>query len=585
MMFASIHKKCTKIAFAILAWMLCVSVIGVHSSDAVSAESTFLVYNESDQASLTIANHYQNLRGVPSSNQFGIDWRGTRIQIPINVFRQQILMPILKEIDRRKLSGQIDCVVYSSGFPYAVDFSKDLAGSVKKFSVGSLTAMTYYYQMVLAKQPSYSLPGSNWYANTDLSLSATQSFLSDGVPAPQSITRGRQLAPRRYLLSAMLGYTDGRGNSIDEAVSYLTSAASADGSFPTGNIYFMENSDIRARTRRKQFEPVIGELKKLGVHAEIESGDVPFKKNQVAGVMAGIPEFKWELHNSQIVPGAFCDNLTSFGGVLRGGAGQTPLSVFLRHGAAGSCGAVIEPYALANKFPHAVFHLHYARGLSLIEAFYRSVKDPYQQLLVGDPLCRPWSKSPAFRVAVKGRNDSSGAVQGAVEFLPSSPVQGLRYELFVDGRSSGGCTENQHLRIDTSKLPDGFHDIRVSAKTDGSIVTNYVKRIPIMVNNHGRHIEVKLNKETANSVSFQVDANGGDGVQAWCRRRLVGVLDSPSGDLRIARNLLGEGPASVQMVAVSAKNRQAMSFARPIVLKSAVAMQHTQKTSEAGSLR
>ena len=92
------------------------------------------------------------------------------------------------------------------------------------------------------------------------------------------------------------------------------------------------------------------------------------------------------------------------------GAGQTPLSEFLRYGAAGSSGTVTEPFAIAEKFPSPMIQVHYARGCTLAEAFYQSVHGPYQLLIVGDPLCRPWADIPQVSVAGRrGRRPRSAA--------------------------------------------------------------------------------------------------------------------------------------------------------------------------------
>jgi len=53
---------------------------------------------------------------------------------------------------------------------------------------------------------------------------------------------------------------------------------------------------------------------------------------------------------------------------------------------------VQEPYSLQSKFPVPFLHGYYADGCSLAEAFYQSVLRPYQLIVVGDPLARPFAR-------------------------------------------------------------------------------------------------------------------------------------------------------------------------------------------------
>jgi len=73
------------------------------------------------------------------------------------------------------------------------------------------------------------------------------------------------------------------------------------------------------------------------------------------------------------LPGAIAESLTSYGGHFDHG-GQTKLTEFLRHGAAGSSGAVQEPWSIQAKFPVPLLHAYYADGCSLAEAFYQSIQ-------------------------------------------------------------------------------------------------------------------------------------------------------------------------------------------------------------------
>ncbi|HMP07115.1 MAG TPA: hypothetical protein PJ982_12250, partial [Lacipirellulaceae bacterium] len=139
-----------------------------------------------------------------------------------------------------------------------------------------------------------------------------------------------------------------------------------------------------------------------------------------------------------LVPGALVDNLTSQGAVLsrtQGPQAQTRVSEYIRLGAAGASGTVVEPFAITQKFPTPALHVHYGRGSSLAEAFYQSVEGPFQLLVVGDPLCQPWAAIPE----VTGPDVKEGQLlAGEGTLAPPAKLaagrNGRRWELFVDGK-------------------------------------------------------------------------------------------------------------------------------------------------------
>ena len=197
----------------------------------------------------------------------------------------------------------------------------------------------------------------------------------------------------------VLGVTSGRGNTLDEVLAYLRRSAAADNTHPPGTIYYVQNGDVRSKVRQAGFPDAVRQLKALGVAAQILEGTVPQNKPDVQGAMLGVADFHWKESGSKILPGAICEHFTSFGGVMSSGGSQTPLSEWLRYGAAATCGTVTEPYSIAQKFPAPALQVHYARGCTAAEAFYQSVTCPYQLLIVGDPLCRPWANVPEITVA------------------------------------------------------------------------------------------------------------------------------------------------------------------------------------------
>ena len=276
----------------------------------------------------------------------------------------------------------------------------------------------------------------------------------------------------RYLLSTVLAVTAGRGNSVEEALASLRRSAEADGTKPTGTVYFLRNGDIRSTTREWAFEAAIKRLHALGVNAVIEDGVLPQQKLDVAGAVIGIADFDWPKSGSSMLPGAIVEHLTSFGGVMTKGSGQTPLTEFLRHGAAGSSGTVTEPFAIQAKFPNAFLHVHYASGCSLAEAFYQSVTGPYQLLIVGDPLCAPWRKT--LTVTVEGL-PADKPLQGKVTLSPKADSpDGLRaneFSLYVDGLRVETIATGREFTLDTTRFADGSHTITILARGNDLIET------------------------------------------------------------------------------------------------------------------
>ena len=128
-------------------------------------ENLFLVVNSRSVASLTVANHYAALRKIPSSNILHLDWDGGTDGIDIDAFRRKLLIPALAAIGERHLAGQIDYLVYSSDFPYHVEFASDLPPNQRNlnFLSASLTSLTYLNQPVLAHSLEFMSLASNRY--------------------------------------------------------------------------------------------------------------------------------------------------------------------------------------------------------------------------------------------------------------------------------------------------------------------------------------------------------------------------------------------------------------------------------------
>ncbi|HEY2826570.1 MAG TPA: hypothetical protein VGJ04_03135, partial [Pirellulales bacterium] len=379
----------------------------------------------------------------------------------------------------------------------------------------------------------------------------------------------------RYVLSAVLGVTFGRGNSVGEIIRYLQRSAPADSTFPNGTVYFMDNPDIRSQTRRPGFQLAVELLRRLGVKAEIMSGTLPQNRPDVQGLMTGVANIDWPASGSSIRPGAICENFTSFGAVFDPNAGQTPLSVFLQNGAAGSSGTVTEPFAWQNKFPHPMIQVHYARGCSLAEAFYQSVYAPYQLLIVGDPLCQPWANIPQVQTADITAGDT---LSGTVTIHPTAklPRSGGgavdRFELFLDGVRLDTTNAEDPFELDTTKSSDGFHELRIVGIENSAIESQGRIILPVQFNNYGKTIQFNTSPEqrvrAGGTIKVFAKAPGMRGVAFYHydQAHPVAKFVGSDGDATIDTDLLGDGPVTLQAVGWGEGGFETLVYSKPITL-------------------
>jgi hypothetical protein len=555
------------------------------------------VVNRNSPTSLTIANHYVRLRQIPAGNVLTLPWDPAAATTSVDTFRREILTAVLTAIGKRRLTTQIDYVVYSSDFPWAVDLDSDLTrflgpgGALDKSTLGappwqfqppegqkaargSITGLTYLWQPVMAGLPHYLGLNSNQYmrlASVEQRDAVSLGFRSTHAFGPHG--EALDSGGRRYLLSMMLGVTAGRGNSLEEVLSYLRRSAAADGTHPRGTIYYVQNpaDPNRSKPRDSLFPAAVRRLKALGVAAEIVEGKVPIDQDDVQGVMMGTADFSWKASASTILPGAICEHFTSFGGVMRTGAGQTPLSEFLRYGAAGSSGTVVEPYNIPHKFPAPMIHVHYARGCTLAEAFYQSVSGPYQLLIVGDPLCRPWANIP--RVTVEGVKPEA-AVTGNLSLKPSAQFPGGskvdHFEVFIDGWRRTTCGPGEALQSDTALLADGYHELRVVAVEAGLIQSQGRWIASITTANHGRKITASVSPtgtvRPGKPLVVTADSPGSTSIAVLHNSRLLGTIAGQRGQLEIDPAKLGSGPVQLRVVGLGQGGSTSYAWARPIEL-------------------
>ncbi len=138
----------------------------------------------------------------------------------------------------------------------------------------------------------------------------------------------------------------------------------------------------------------------------------------------------------------------------------------LRGGAAGTSGTVTEPYALQFKFPKPHLFAYYAAGLTLAESFYLAVDSPYQLLMVGDPLCRPYGFEFASKFEIATTTfDERGLSLGFsyTDGIEAAKQSIMRLDVYLDGLKILSAKPVDDLRANQVKLAHGWHTLDVVA--------------------------------------------------------------------------------------------------------------------------
>jgi uncharacterized protein (TIGR03790 family) len=376
-----------------------------------SGLNVIVVVNQNSSNSLRLGNDYCERRGVPPQNFLRMTgWTGGSISWQQSDFESYLLNPLLAMVSSRGLTNQAQIVLLSMDIPYRV-----INGDSQN---GTTSALFYGFKTNAPTPPGLpdtcSLPddSTNSYAYSELPFASAE---------PET-------AATNAFLAVMLTDTNLAG-----AEYTLAQGASSDCSFPLQTVYLEKTSDVNRNVRFTLFDNAIQECRARSDTAvtRINSDSTSFA--DALGLDTGLANFS--LATDAFVPGAVADNLTSFGGYILENSGQTPLLAFLEAGANGSYGTVVEPCNYTYKFPDPMVYFYQNRGFCFAEAYYQSLANPYEGLIVGEPLSAPFARpgsgawnSPAPGSVLSGMAAFSLSFSAADTNLPLAQV-----DLFVDG--------------------------------------------------------------------------------------------------------------------------------------------------------
>ncbi len=179
------------------------------------------------------------------------------------------------------------------------------------------------------------------------------------------------------------------GNNFAEVKALIDRGISSDYSHPQGTAYLLNTSD-KTRSSRAVFFPQTSKYFHNLWTIKTLKQDYIENKSDVMFYFTGKTHVK-KINSNHFLPGAVADHLTSTGGILSGSK-QMSIIEWIKAGATGSYGAVIEPCNFVQKFPNpGIMMYFYLRGNSLIEAYWKSVAWPGQGIFIGDPLAKPFA--------------------------------------------------------------------------------------------------------------------------------------------------------------------------------------------------
>ncbi|MGE3181467.1 MAG: hypothetical protein AB7N71_07550 [Phycisphaerae bacterium] len=526
-----------------------------------TGNNALLIVDPTNADALFFANYYRAARSIPVSNILYI----APGAFDFDEFAETNIVALQATVQQRQIADHVDFVIVMPSDAYYVDAPNlvfDVCSPVRRFSISAAYSFSFLAQEILSAGGNYSSLAVNQYASFfegPIGFSAAAGWVQ-GVPTAP-------LFGQRIFLGALLGYTGARGNTREEIVDMIDRSVASDGAHPAGTFYFMHTDDpLRSPPRHGGFTLAELNIELDGGAAETLFADLPLGQNDCLGIMTGLANPGIENADMMLRPGTFADHLTSFAARFDTNS-QEKVSRWIVKGASGSWGTVEEPCNWSSKFPHASLHVNYFRGLTLGEAAYRSVGAlPFQGLLIGDPLTRPFAEIPTIVVS----NAPTAPVSGNLSFTPVVTGGGIaEVRLLIDGVIRQTRPAGLPFTIDTTSLRDGYHDLCFEAvrnnapKTSGRWIGSF------MVENRDLRILLSATTQaglTTDLFSFAVDASHPPRETRLLHNgRIVARSGLSSASLAVPGSILGAGPVEIHAEAYYAGGNAVRSA--PIALQ------------------
>lgn len=329
---------------------------------SITPSELAIIIAQGDPVSEAIGAYYQSARGIPAANVIRIAFPTGSDDITASQFTT--------------LKAQIDALL-------PANVQATLLTWTKPFRVQGACGMSITSAFAFGYADKYCNSSTNTGVNPYFDSNSTYPWQDHG------------LRP-----SMMLG-----ASTLEAAITLISRGVQSEATYPTGDGYLIRTNDVNRSTPRYgdfMRQPGLWSfnggltLTYIDNSASTTSNYIQ-GKSPVLFYFTGLTSVP-ALSTNTYAPGAIGDHLTSYGGILSP-SGQMPATAWLDAGTTGSYGTVVEPYAVADKFPKASVVIdQYFRGATLIEAYWKSVRQPGQGLFLGEPLARPFTDQPSSTI-------------------------------------------------------------------------------------------------------------------------------------------------------------------------------------------
>ena len=107
------------------------------------------------------------------------------------------------------------------------------------------------------------------------------------------------------------------------------------------------------------------------------------------------------------------------------------------------------------------------------------------------------------------------------------------------------------VRFDSSKIPDGYHEIRVVAIANSVLESTGRVVLPVFVDNFGHRVELLTDRKSYSvddTVKFRVKSNYGERVVLRQNFRNIAEKQGRDVEFSVAASTLGRGPVTLTAV-------------------------------------